>query len=143
MNTDLIKSLGKDATVLVVLFGFALAPLPLIEGNPTGLKLVLNEWHRVKDVKIVDYVVALNTVTDSKAVKMDEIKEAEFDYVSHKWIKPKRFEYDDQNKFRDDLDDWRDEYKDKKERIKRLKSEKSDLHSKRLQLLAHATQVSS
>jgi len=141
MNAEVLKSWGKDLTYVTLLLSFALIPLPVIDGNPTGVKLVLNEWHRHKDAAIVEYIVSLNVNSVEHAIKMDEIKAAEFEYVSHKWTKPKRGDYEDRDLFKDDLDTWREESQELKEKKNKLKMEKRGLITEHRSLLAHSTKM--
>ena len=69
----LVTELKKEFAVIAVLFGFALVPLPGIEGNPTGFQIA----HDHAEHLILKNQEAV-TITMDAVTTRDDIKSAEF-----------------------------------------------------------------
>lgn len=72
MNTELIKSLGGNISITVLLVCFATVPLPGFDGNPTGAKYVHDhaiEWIRRNTSAISNTRESMIAMDDRKGIQ--------------------------------------------------------------------------
>ena len=123
-------------TLISLMTAFALVPLPTFDGSPTGLNLV----YKIIAVKHIsdlsDWVAGLDSIASDKDDNGEAINNIQFEVYLHGGDKPQKYEYNDQDEFRDDMDDWRERRRELKDALNRLNHERGDLAGRRQLMLA-------
>lgn len=139
---ELLKQLGVKggaiASTVVVLFGYALVPLPGIEGENTGFSFTYKLFASPHIAYMTDWVIALDGNQESRISKNKSVQSAEWQYFIHKADKPKKYEYDDRDEYIDAMRGYRREQERLDKEVKDLKQDRSDLIDNRQQLLAQS-----
>jgi len=128
----------STAGIVAFLTAFAMAPLPGVIGNPTGLQLgfILSDLDHVIDM--TEWVSGLSNTSRDQQVNDTNIETKQFYLYLHGSDKPKRYDYDDTGIYRDEMQDWRDHKKKLQDELDRLKTEGKTLESSRTQMIAQS-----
>jgi hypothetical protein len=136
MSNSVWKHLIKDVTVLSFLFGFAMVPLPAFEGNPTGLKLLFEEYIEIHTRIMSDWSLEVSGNDREYTDAHNAIKDAMWHVIVHGNKKPKKGDYEDRREFLDDVKYWRETDRSLDIELKRVKAKKDNLSQSYLQLVA-------
>jgi len=124
------------ATLTAFLTAFAMVPLPTFPGSPTGLKFVYQVMAAKHIAGMTEWVANISNNHAEQSINKDDIKSREFYIYLHGAGKPKRYDYDDIEDYRDAVDDWRDHRDRLEDELKDLKLDGKTLESSRVQMLA-------
>lgn len=118
-----LKATLTAGTLATLLLMFATVPLPSLKGNPTGFVLILDLWYQAKANDMVSWNLRLSENTIDQLKKEKVIKNREWYYQIHRSLKPKRFEYPNDEEYLYYLQKWESEEKEKREELDKLKEE--------------------
>lgn len=128
----------STAGILTFLGCFAMVPLPTVEGKPTGFKLAYNLLASPHIAYMSDWVIGLSNTGSDQRVNEADINSKQFEYYLHRVDKPKPYDYDSTDVYREDMQEWRDEKKFLKDELDRIKMDGKTLESSRVQMIAQS-----
>ena len=134
---DAIKKTSINTVgIVALLYGFAMIPLPLFDGNPTGLKLTysLMAFPHIKET--VTWVVGLDNISYKKDDNGESINTVEFKAFILGGDKPKIYEFATDVEFQESMKDWREEKRNLQNILDNLKQERRSLSDQRETMIA-------
>ena len=136
MKDAIKKTSIQTAGLITFLYGFAMIPLPLFDGNPTGLKLTYNlmAFKHIKETAA--WVVGLDNISYKKDDNGESINAVQFDAYIHGGDKPKIYEYPTDVEFQEAMKDWRVEKKRLHQILDNLKKDRRSLSDQREVMIA-------
>lgn len=123
-------------TLITLLTAFAMVPLPTIQGSPTGLKFIYQIFASPHIMDVGEWVAGLDSLAYDKDNNGEAINTVQFEAYIHAGGKPKLYEFEDKQDYRDAMEDWREAQKILKEKLRKLQEKRGDLIEQREAMLA-------